>query len=76
MRMLVFNNYQLYQESYTHILDTAFVRFYVTVAILKKIQIVAQGKDFDIVDYYIFLGKNITFNNETGEETKKRTNLV
>ena len=38
-------------------------------------KISVQGKDLEIIDHYIYLGKKITFNNETGEETKRRIQL-
>ncbi|XP_071804743.1 uncharacterized protein [Asterias amurensis] len=41
----------------------------------QNFKVAVKGKDFEIVDHYIYLGKNITFNNKTGEEIKRRIQL-
>ena len=41
----------------------------------QNFKIAVQCKDLEIVDHYIYRGKKITFNNETGEEIKRRIQL-
>ena len=41
----------------------------------QNFKIAVQGKDLETVEHYIYLGKKITLNNETGEEIKRRIQL-
>ena len=41
----------------------------------KNSKVTVLGKDLEVVEHYVYLGKKITFNNDTGEEIKRRIQM-